>query len=208
MSKIEYLIDELGKIDDRFIDEALLPRAAANKKRRALKPLALVAAIVLVFAVSIAVIANMGNKKSSSAIDHNQTQAQGDVLYDEIAAIDAQTLATLKTDCDITSLLYGNTTRLIWTFDGEVYYSVNVYGRDVDTINRYLKNDRYQKADADDEFTNFRFWISYGDGSVTTPYLEKNSGRISYHSLSDYLPEVYPSGEFARFIATLISDQL
>ena len=66
-AKISYLFDEIGKIDDKFVNEALpayeFIRPQYGEKRREKRGisrvLALVAAVVLVFAISLTAVANL-----------------------------------------------------------------------------------------------------------------------------------------------------
>lgn len=212
ISKIDYLIDELGKIDDRFINEALSVEAPTNSRRKISKALALVAAVVAVLMLSLSLIANLGDKSFDSVGDdyeENMHQEQSDKLYQDLTSLDASSLAAIEVEGEVNELLYDKTPRLIWTFGDGVYYSVTLRNTaDEHIIEDYLKNDRYTKADPDDQFANFRFFITYGNGKCTTPYLENNGGRDSYGSLSDYLPEIYPSDAFANFISELILDQI
>ena len=212
-SKIEYLIDELGRIEDRFVDEAMTYEKPARKGHRVSKSLVLIAAVVMMLVLSLTIIADLGDKKSKPQNDYDSenvpSYTSNDRLYTNLLAIDVQSLGAIRVESDVSELLYGKTPRLIWTFGDGVYYSVTLRNSaDKEIIDGYLKNDVSIKADPNDEFSDFRFWIAYGDGKCTTPYLENNGGRDSYGALSDYLPEIYPSDAFARFIGSLISEQL
>ena len=216
-SKIDYLIDELGKIDDKFVNEAMqivVPTHEMRPKRRISKALTLVAAVVLVFAISLTAIANLDGlfDKSSDAANEGLPEDvfnSKDRIYAQLATLDAQSLSSAVVISDVNDLLYDSPTRLIWTFGDGVYYSVTVRNSvDENRIEDYLKSDYTTKADPDGETSDFRFWISYGNGKCVTPYLERNGGRESFGILSDYLPEIYPSDAFARFIGSLISEQL
>ena len=222
-AKISYLFDEIGKIDDKFVNEAMqvyVPRSYERSekrrpKRSISKALSLVAAVVLVFAITLTAVANLegllfdrSNDNKSESVP-NDTYESRDRIYAHLATLDAQALSAAEVSGNVNDLLYGSPTRLIWTFGDGVYYSVTVRNSaDEQIIEDYLRSDNTTKADPDEEIGNFRFWISYGNGKCVTPYLERNGGRESFGILSDYLPEIYPSDAFARFIGSLISEQL
>ena len=221
-AKISYLFDEIGKIDDKFVNEALpayeFIRPQYGEKRRERRgisrALALVAAVVLVFVLSLGVVANLEDilfsKDNESVPEQNVDDYKSkDRIYAQFATLDAQSLGSAEVTGDVNDLLYDSSTRLIWTFGDGVYYSVTVRNSAYeDRIEHYLKSDFGEKASPDDEFSDFKFWISYGNGKCVTPYLERNGGRESYGIVSDYLPEIYPSDAFASFIGSLIREQI
>lgn len=212
-AKISYLFDEIGKIDDKFVNEAMLVGAQKRQKRSISKALTLVAAVVLVFVLSITAIANLERAMNQSVNDdleeNKDLYENKDRLYAELTLLDAQALSAAVVNEPVENLLYNSTTRLIWTFGDGVYYSVTVRNSaDEQIIQNYLRSDHTAKADPDEEFPDFKFWISFGDGKSVSPYLDRNGGRESYGILSDYLPEIYPSDAFASFIGELIREQI
>ena len=54
--------------------------------------------------------------------------------------------------------------------------------------------------------TSYKVWVSFGDGSAVTPYLEYNDSNKFTGSLSEYTPTVYPSNEFIAFFEMLLKN--
>lgn len=57
-----------------------------------------------------------------------------------------------------------------------------------------------------DEKPNYKVWVSFGDGSAVTPYLEYNDSNKFTGKLSEYTPTVYPSSEFVAFFEMLLKN--
>lgn len=208
--KILYMFDEIGKIDDKYVNEALLceKRKVARYSRFA-RILAVAACIALISAACLTLISKLTGTPQAPNDSLGDFKEAEDYLMNSLEGINIELLSSFEVSEDDTSLLYDKSVRLIWTYGNGVYYSVAVKGAyDVQDLENYLANDKMSDFERNNDYGDFRFWISYGNGITETPYLSDNSGRISVGFLSDYLPEVLPSDEFASFIHRLISKQI
>ncbi len=211
-AKISYFYDEIGKIDDRFISEALFTEKVRRRNdfKKKLSVFAAVAAIVAVLCFTV--IGNRTDGKGNApSEDYPGSSESSTSQNDYLAAYLSQnTLEGVKYELEEieSELIYDSSMRLIWTFDGDVYYSVAVQNSlSASELESLLENDRYTKlllGENSPEYGDFRFYVSHGNGILETPYLERNVGRYSVGSLQNYLPEVYPSDSFARFVESLI----
>lgn len=210
--KLAYLINELGMIDDRYVDEALRAYQIrpVKKGRLAIMIAAIAVGTVMLITASLGIMARIYSSfdKLNDAVEEAPTEIT-DRLGQTLLSLEAEKLSTAVLDAPIDQVIYDGNTRFIWTYDGLVYYSVTV--RDsmaLRDLEAYLETDRSQSVDENDALSDLRFWISYGNGISVSPYLENNQGRISVGTLSDYSPEIYPSEQFASFIGRLIENQL
>ena len=208
--KILYMFDEIGKIDDKYINEALLcEKKKSIKQSRFIRILAVTACIALISAVCLTLISKLTDAPQTPSDHIGDVEEAEDYLIDYLEEINIELLSSFKISESDTSLLYDDSMRLIWTYGNGVYYSVTVEDAyDVKSLENYLANDKTSDFERNKEYGDFRFWISYGNGITETPYLSENSGRISVGSLSDYLPEVLPSDDFSHFIEKLIRKQI
>lgn len=217
--KILYMFDEIGNIDDKYVNEALLcEKKQLGRQGKLIRILTVAACIALISAMLLTMISNRTDDapqapsepptslpKVEDLLMINFTEMDSDIrgmfnvpTFDSTESIDGKY-----------SFIYHSGVRLIWTYGNGVYYSVAVSDEsDIKTLENYLANDKSTDFERGKEYGNFRFYISYGNGIVETPYLSNNSGRISDGYLPDYLPEVLPSDDFARFVQSIIDKRI
>ena len=58
----------------------------------------------------------------------------------------------------------------------------------------------------DDEVPTYKIWISFGDGSVVTPFLEYLEENIYQGMLPDYSPKLVPSDDFLKTLANILEN--
>ncbi|MBE6608440.1 MAG: hypothetical protein E7633_07775 [Ruminococcaceae bacterium] len=212
--KILYMFDEIGKIDDKYINEALLCEKKAVRPVKFSRLLAVAACIALISVMLLTMISNRSDEAPQEPITQpSDTKNTEDLIMITFTEMDSDIRSSFRVPTfDITedvdgkySFLYHGGIRLIWTYGNGVYYSVAVSDdNDVKALKDYLANDKTTDFERGREYGDFRFYISYGNGITETPYLSDNGGRFSDGFLSDYLPEVLPSDEFAHFVQTFI----
>ncbi len=207
--KILYLFDEIGRIDDKYVAEAMECRSYTAKKRSFIKILALAACITLITVSCLVGISNIANSlfdacKNDLPSDDGTVYEMSDALCEVMTELDVKFLSAAQISKPTAELVCDGSLRIIWTYNGEVYYSVTVDSSDAKALERHLARKSSSRVSPDDEYGDFRFYVSHGNGLLETPYIEDNAGRLSVGSLSDYLPEVYPSSELADFIGSLI----
>ena len=207
--KILYLFDEIGKIDDKYVAEAMEYRRYAPEKRSFIKILSLAACIALIAVFCLIGISNIADAlldtdKNDFPSDGGTVYETPDALCEVMTELDVKFLSSAQISSPTAELVCDGNVRIIWTYNGEVYYSVTVDPNDAKALERHLAGKSSSRVSPDDEYGDFRFYVSHGNGLLETPYIEDNAGRLSVGSLSDYLPEVYPSRELADFISSLI----
>ncbi len=216
--KILYMFDEIGKIDDKYVNEALSFEKKSARHIKFTRILAVCACIALISVMLFTMISNRTDNAPQAPNDQPaDLKDTNDYLMSSLEGINIELLSSFKVMEDNNSeslenensILYDSSVRLIWTYGNGVYYSVTVSDAyDMQSLEDHLAHDKATAFERKSDYGDFRFWISYGNGITETPYLSDNSGRISVGTLSDYLPEVLPSDEFASFIHRLISKQI
>lgn len=216
--KVLYLFDEIGKIDDRFVNEAMQYESKRHSKGKIFARIMILAAciaVIMTLLVATAAGVTIGlvsefiadtDKNASPNGDLDTVPPESDdMLFDTMSSLSVETLEAARVYSSPAQLVCDGNVRLIWTYGNGVYYSVKVDPSDTWALKEYLDSaEGTKKVEYGEKYGDFRFYISHGNGIVESPYLENNPGRVSFGTLSDYLPEIYPSGEFADFIAYLV----
>ena len=221
--KLTYLYDEIGTISDRFVNEALVLERKKSSMKLFIKTLAVAAVVIIIVVIGLFAIAGMAlgsvwsdmqteSITSTTTIKDDKPPVHSpsdkeDVkeLKELIKGIDSENVEQLAFQDIKNDLLFDGNVRFIWTYGNLVYYSVTVENpRDIIAVEDYLASENHRIKSQDPINDDFRFWVSFGNGITTSPFLENNAGGESFGELSDYVPEVYPSDEFAEFIAELI----
>ena len=204
MKKAEYLFDEIGLIDDTFVAEAMQePRYTLSKLSLRRVTVAAVAA-AMVFTASVGLTLSALIKKS----DNMDGAPTHDGMVDSITLADALARAESGGAQSFTEAqsidLFDGKTKIIWE-NAERYYVLDVAsGSDRQSLENAL-DATYSVSQNIGSDDGVRVWISYGDGSVVSPYLRESAGNIGYGELFDYSPEIVPSDDLAKLIDDLIT---
>ena len=207
--KLAHLVDAIGDIDDRYIEEAraFQPRRRALPARRVL---ALAASLVLTFAIVIAALLGQnglgGNTPPPGGGNQGgagDTGDDGTVTVEKLLA-DATATATPLADQSEIPFFDGHA-YLVWQFEGEdvLYMSHALTQREVNALlNEYGKGTSVGTASP---HLTFRLWLVRDDGTVISPYLNKSDGNISRGCLFDYEAEILPTDSFLSDLAGIFS---
>ncbi len=202
------LFDGIGMIDDRLIASA--ERApVCNGSRIALRRM-LIAACIVLLAVCITVaswtVASRKNDSNSKGDAAHQTETAGEHTLDAVL-LSVKNLNG-KTECAEEKInLFSGTASIIWQYEGSDGYYVQHIGnsqalyKKVEMLNGTSSPLTPQNASE----IRCKVWISFGDGTVISPYLTQSAGNTGYGRLFDYDPEIEPSADFAQYISYLLS---
>ncbi len=203
------LYDEIGGVDERFLQEAATYRARRKAPTWRVALIAAVLALVgalllgtLAMSVGIAIVGGILHDALSPAPEVPEQNEEVPVSY-TIASME-QTLAQRQgnmrpLDADDLRLFNGSA-QLIWT-DSESgeYYRVWLSDSELGDL-LYLMQKDPKDISADSEQPAYRIWICFGDGTVVSPYLKADAGNAGHGQLFDYDPELELSGDLIKLI--------
>lgn len=203
------LYDEIGGVDERYLQEAATYRA---RRKAPTWRVALIAAVLtlvgalllgtLAMSVGIAIVGGILHDALNQAPEAPEQNEEVPVNY-TIASME-QTLAHEQeymqpTDADGIELFDGSA-QLIWT-DSESgeYYRVRLSHSELGNL-LYLMQKNPKDISVDSEQPAYQIWICFGDGTVVSPYLKANAGNAGHGQLFDYDPELELSRELIKLI--------
>ncbi len=195
--KAEYLLSELGAIEDRFLQEALEWSPARRRSPRAFLIAACVALLVLAVPLSV-VISKQAEKNEMDNVPPVSDAATASI--DEILAASTkhETISDVqKLDLQVPSL--------VWQTDSDDALHVRILNdTELARLSNSMKKDGTAVGDSSPMRTH-RLWIVYGDGTVRTPYLKSSSGNLSTE-LFDYEIECLPTDAFTDCLADILNE--
>lgn len=225
--KTDSLIDAIGQIDGRFIEEArsVTPAALAGYRRQrkgkrilpVLLAAAVAAAVILPVMIGLMVRDKSGQSMPSGTVagiltGGTESPSSGavpaeDILAAELLSLPADALSGHRTEPDVPPA--DGVCRLVWTTGDGNYYGVSVTDPgDLETLAGCLDDPAsFVPAPDGSAYTGgLRFWICTGNGLSVSPYLLY--GAFGAGNLFDYSPETVPSPDFASFLVRLIRGNL
>lgn len=209
----EQLFDTIGNIDDRLIQEAQLPyrKATAPQRKSFTAIIALAATLTLIVGVLTATLIAkiVGSHKSDVNTDQSPDSYEETVIPQinlSQTLLDAESKAVKVTDDDID--FFDGKTSIVWKVEGESEYRMVSFTSLSDTakLKAELQKQTQQIKPEDTESPECEVWITFGDGTVVSPYLKASAGNIGYAELFEYSPEIEPSEDLVYLINDLISD--
>lgn len=225
----EFLFDEIGNVEDRFIAEAAAPYGRARPSFGWKRALILAATLTLIFSLLLCTLIGASlhlifNRKDSDAAEDPVKDGYRDPMEDDYVN-EENALPSTSTATSLTGALVvlqestehlirtedeleldGGTPQIIWRYRGEESYRAVA-------ISKTQREDLLLKLDQTEgtpvapqgEEPQAMVWIALGDGRVVSPCLEKSSGNVSYGTLFEYDPETEPSSSFTNALCDLIS---
>ena len=210
----ELLFDAIGNIDDRIIQEAQTAptRKPVEKRKSFTAIIALAATLTLIASVFAATLIAKIVDSLNSAPDEGHLEDYGNASVETNASLsqtllDAESSAIViveEKDIDF----FDGKTKIVWKQSGESdYHMVTLRSQaDAAKLGKELKNQKQQIAPEDTESPECEVWITFGDGTVISPYLKTSAGNIGYAELFEYSPEIEPDADLTDLINDLISD--
>ena len=198
--KIEYLFDEIGRINDSLIHEAMVYRRVP--KKLPIKAISVAASLL----VACLVLFHAG-----SGILSKFSRDEGTV-DEALRAASLEQLLTEQTDlldCRLLSAegelaFFDGNAYLVWqeTNGNRLYVSRPLASYELEK----LKKTAMQGTPVGEEspVSDCRVWILCGDGSVFSPYLRSSAGNIGVGELFDYNAEVIPSSDFTTYVSDIL----
>ncbi len=211
------LFDEIGLIDDRFIYEAATPYKAKSSRKGIKIFLVLAATLSVLFCMLVGslvigsvliykVVDNIPENEVSNDSVNNSDITASHTLESRLEGVreDTEALSVSPEELD----LFDQSPAVIWKYSDEGTYRVyNLSSAEANELSRLLQSSSGTKytENASENDTLDGLWISSGDGTVISPYLELSKGNIGYGELFDYSKEYEPSEEFSTYLCEIIS---
>ncbi len=190
----EYLLDELGLIDDRLIAEA----GRYRREKRKMNVRYLAAAACLVVIIALIQIPSLFKVKNQPDFSKDHVSEFEEVLRGAADSSGAVILKMREVD------LFDGSAKLIWRYEGEDEYSVvTISASECDNLQRVLGSGSPIGCGKVEE--KLLFWISNGSGGVITPHLIPSVGNIGFGELFDYSPELEPAPQFTQNVFEIVN---
>lgn len=216
MKKTAYLFDEIGRIDDRLLQEAMRfdCRTANTVKWRKVLLIAATLSLSLILMLQMVVglsrrdwFPNWGKEEVPPAdepLDGAPT-GNGDWALDGV--LNAGTRGN-GVEVLASAEEYGffdGTARLVWQYRGEeqIYVSRSLTASEVEALLGAMTGTRTAVA-TEEEQPLWRIWLVCDNGEVRTPYLENSQGNIGYGDFFDYHAEVIPAEEWISCVSEIL----
>lgn len=196
--KAEYLLLEIGEIDDALVHDAENYHPERSSRPRLLL---IAAAFVLVFALVIGtpLISRLVSPKAEGEGDIDLQVYSLDALISES---DTAKYSFVSTSADLP--YFDGGAHVVWQTEGSdgYYVSDTLSKRELSELSASIGKGE-SVGDTSPEL-ECKVWILYGDGRVVTPYLKTSSGNVS-SEVFDYEAEIIPTDSFVSCISDILS---
>ncbi len=206
LKKAEYLLDEIGEIDDKLLAEAVSYRPARHAPRFVL--IAACIALSIVFVISSAVMLNRVFLKMDNIFDNSVNNAPNaappesnePLSLDDVLA-DARNKGHIKLSSESEIPYRDGGAYIVWQYVGEdEYYVSSLTAAELTALEKKLGGEEVGQTSPELECM---VWIVTGDGEVISPYLKDTYGNIGI-SVFDYCAEIYPTQDFINYVSAII----
>lgn len=206
--KAEYLLDEIGNIDEEIITLAM-PSFSGKRKTTGFRAVFAAAAAVAVIACAAVGVFLVGRMSEDS---HDGKNTQTDIQEQTVDELLSRAKSSPLTECfasrgDID--LFDGKTKIVWSeSSSEEYYVIEVTSKSrKETLSKALSDTFESSVElTEHKRVESRIWITYGDGRVISPCLDNSEGNVGYGEIFDYSAEIVPSDSFVKLIDALISE--
>ena len=108
-------------------------------------------------------------------------------------------------EAELSSIINKEKVSIIWRDTKGVYYFVEFEkSEETDKLIIALSTSSANSKFNGNASVIRKLWVSLGDGTVVTPYLEYNESNVSNGKIFDYEPSICPSAEFAQILTSLL----
>lgn len=197
----EFLFDNIGNINDRYVAEAQAYRGTYRRSVRRRAAVVAIAAVLAVVLLMVSLPLAISMMQPGDFFDNPDGPSKGEHAPGEYSS-----LSNLLTDCsaDMSPLsaspdLSDGTARLVWSVDDRLY-SVDLTGSELSELVSYMLQSR---GDRPTPHTT-QVWLCFGDGRVVSPELHNSAGNIGIGNLFSYSAELEPSPEVIACIRNII----
>ncbi|MBQ1962888.1 MAG: hypothetical protein II369_02080 [Clostridia bacterium] len=207
-SKTAYLFDELGRVEDRFLDEVLTYTPSRHRLPFPWKAVGLVAAVAasLVLLVQGALLPFLKRVSDPMMPGQDPSDTPSAVTWSLDALLDTSTEVKFETLSSKEEYVFFGDAHLVWQSaeSDTLFVSRPLTNVEAERLTESLATRPAEGVSANAEQPAWRIWLVMADGRVITPYLQLSSGNVGYASLFDYHAEVVPNADWVSFISNLM----
>ena len=214
--KVSFLMDEIGNVDEKYLEEALSYSGESRKETKKRKlfrlpPAAIIsvsaACLTIAFAVLLGLVlvrlpifrsATSQGSEDPSAVLPAETG-------DRLSRVLTETKTAERTDAVETEDFFGEP-RLVWQTAEGSYGVLRLSSSQSTTLKRLMaesEKDPVRVAPEETQDGRCQVWLLNGDGTVVTPYLPLSEGNVCCASLFNYDPEILPDPSLADYVSRL-----
>ena len=198
----EHLFCSMGLIDSSLVAAAQEPRKV-RKKTASKSWLIVLAAVISSLSLLFSVL--MGGLIITNIQSSPPQKRPADALQGVLE--EAETEVQRLSEDELP--LFDGSLNLIWRAEGDEEFCVLDISSELDAkeVNLLISDHGEELSPSKAEEIKYDVWISFGDGTVISPYLKKSNGNIGYGELFTYTPEVSPASELTEIIDELINNK-
>jgi len=204
--KADYLLDEIGGIDDRYLTEAMNWQPLRRKKpfARVLPLVASLAAVLLLsFTVLLPTLQRSFDKNESPNVGESLSPSHPSTL-DSLLQDCAQSPSFTPCSADALDFFDGNVRLTVCELStGKLFVSRPLSESEQNALSREFNATGERVTDGATSEESFRVWVLLGDGSVVTPCLSASAGNVGAATLFDYESERIPTKIFNDLLSDL-----
>ena len=214
--KVSFLMDEIGNVDEKYLDEALSYSGEIRKETKKrnlfrLPPAAIIsvsaACLTIAFAVLLGLVlvrlpifrsvTSQGSEDPSAVLPAE--------TGDRLSRVLKEVKTAERTDAVETEDFFGEP-RLVWQTAEGSYGVLRLSSSQSTTLKRLMaesEKDPVRVAPEETQDGRCQVWLLNGDGTVVTPYLPLSEGNAGCSSLFNYDPEILPDPSLADYVSRL-----
>ncbi len=198
LKKAEYLLDEIGEIDDKLLAEAMSYRPARRAPRFVL--IAACIALSLLFAFSSVIVLQMITPDFDKVQNNAPNAAPSSLTLDEVMmSAKGGHHTMLSSESEIPYRDGG--AYIVWQYAGEdEYYASSLTPAELTALEKKLGGEEVGQTSPELECM---VWIVTDSGEVISPYLKDAYGNVGV-SVFDYCAEIYPTQDFINYVSAII----
>ena len=196
MKKTEYLLREIGEIDDRLLHEAICYKPA---RRSGFKWGVLAACLAFVFILTV--VTPM--LRAFSEIGENDEVENNPVAYESLDALLTDSVGYYASNQSVESLGYTDSAKLVWQeADSKELYVCYLSEAELARLQREMG--RGEEVGERSPELNMKVWVLDGEGNVRSPYLKPTVGNTGCE-IFDYEAEIMPTESLIQCISEILS---
>lgn len=198
------LYEEIGGVDERYLQQAAAYRARRNAP--AWRALLIAAALTLIGALLLCTIAASVTIGVLVGIlgEGEEPTPPAPMEQMELAMQEAQQTRSPRSADEVEPMLFYQPMLIFSEQGSDVYYTVSLSMSECEQLISLMQSKNRTEFTEQSQAPKYQIWLSFGDGVVVSPYLKNTAGNAGHGEVFDYDPELELSDDLAERIARYI----
>ena len=198
------LYEEIGGVDERYLQQAAAYRARRNAP--AWRALLIAAALTLVGALLLCTIAASVTIGVLVGIlgEGEEPTPPAPMEQMELAMQEAQQTRSPRSADEVEPMLFYQPMLIFSEQGSDVYYTVSLSTSECEHLISLMQSKNRTEFTEQSAQPKYQIWLSFGDGVVVSPYLKNTAGNAGHGAVFDYDPELELDDALAERIAAYI----